>query len=54
MRHHKCIACDNTSNDFLIYEAFEGIYYCEECMEKYKLPLPDEGNIDSSFDWDII
>jgi hypothetical protein len=37
----KCTACRASAVDVTLYEPFDGIYYCKECMEKYRLPIPE-------------
>ena len=35
----KCSSCERRFLKAELYEPFDGIYYCEECMEKYKIPI---------------
>ena len=35
----RCASCKRKFLKAELHEPFEGIYYCEECMEKYKIPI---------------
>ena len=35
----KCVSCEVGFPKAELHEPFEDIFYCEECMEKYKLPM---------------
>ena len=37
----RCLSCRASEDDVSLYPVFDGILYCEPCLEKYGLEKPE-------------
>jgi hypothetical protein len=50
----RCAACREGGAEVELFEAFDGIFYCKICMQKYHLPIPEEKEYKINDEWEIL
>ena len=48
-----CISCKKSETQAELHKVFDDLYYCRDCMERYRIPLPEKPKMrtDDDYDW---